>query len=258
MRENRLKRRLLAGEVAVGSWVSMDGLLPAEVMANCGFEWLVIDMEHGPVSMESAQGIIMAIRTTPTVPIVRPGWNESALIQQALDIGAYGLVVPMINSVAEARQAIRDARYPPLGERSRGGMRSRLAFDTDATTYGLRANDETLLLVQIETAEGLREAEQIAALDGIDGLFLGPNDMSSSLGCWPPVWRDQPAALAEAIAHIPRVAHAHGKCAGILVPSAETANHCIELGYEFIALTSDAALLEQAARRELAAVRTGD
>lgn len=255
MRENTLKRRLLAGEVAVGSWVSMDGLLPAEVMAHAGFEWLVIDMEHGPVTMEAAQGIIMAIRTTETTPLVRVGWNDSALIQQALDIGAYGLVVPMINSRAEAERAIRDARYPPLGERSRGGTRSRLAFHTDATTYGLRANDETLLLVQIETADGLRQAEEIAALDGIDGLFLGPNDMSSALGCWPPVWKDQPAVLADAIARIPTVARAHGKCAGIMVPNAEAANQCIALGYEFISLTSDSALMEQGIKRELAAVQ---
>ena len=254
MRENWVKHKLRQGSVSIGSWVSMDGVLPAEVMANAGFDWLVIDMEHGPVSMEAAQSIIAAIRTTPTVPLVRVGWNESALIQTALDIGAYGLVVPMVNTLAEAQQAVRDARYPPLGERSRGGVRPRLAFGTDAVTYGRRANDETLVLVQIETAEALANAAAIVALDGIDGLFVGPNDLASSLGCWPPVWDDQPAELAAAIARVPVVAHEYGKAAGIMVPNAAVANQCIGLGYEFIALTSDAALLEQAARRELAAV----
>ncbi len=254
MRENRVKRLMREGTATVGSWVTLDGPLAAEVMAHAGFDWLLIDMEHGPVSLTAAQGIIAAIRTTATVPLVRVGWNESALIQQALDIGAYGLIVPMVNTPDEARRAVRDARYPPLGERSRGGIRARLAFDTDSVTYGRRANDETLLLVQIETAEGLANAAEIVALEGIDGLFLGPNDLSSSLGVWPPVWDDQPAVLAEAIAAIPRIAHAHDACAGILVPNAAIADRCIGLGYEFIGLTNDAALLEGAARRELAAV----
>jgi 4-hydroxy-2-oxoheptanedioate aldolase len=254
VRENWVKQKLREGKVSVGSWVSMDDVLAAEVMANAGFDWLVVDMEHGPVSMEAAQRMIAAIRTTPTVPLVRVGWNESGLIQPALDIGAFGVVVPMVNTRAQAEQVVRDTRYPPLGERSRGGMRSRLAFGTDAVTYGRRANDETLVLVQLETAEALAQAAAMAALDGIDGLFLGPNDLASSLGCWPPVWDDQPAELAAAIARVPVVAHEYGKAAGIMVPTADVANHCIQLGYEFIALTSDAALLEQAARRELTAV----
>src|SRR5919199_5666092 len=154
VRENWVKQKLRKGSVSIGSWVSMDDVLAAEVMANAGFDWLVIDMEHGPVSMQAAQRIIAAIRTTATVPLVRVGWNESGLIQPALDIGAFGLVVPMVNTRAQAQQVIRDTRYPPLGERSRGGMRARLAFGTDAVTYGLRANDETLVLVQLETAEG--------------------------------------------------------------------------------------------------------
>lgn len=254
MRENTVKRKLRAGEVSIGSWASMDGTLAAEVMANAGFDWLVIDMEHGPISPGQAQAAIAAIRTTPTIPLVRVGWNESALIQQALDIGAYGLVVPMVNTRAEAEQVVRDACYPPLGERSRGGVRAHMAFGTDATTYGRRANDEVLILVQIETGEALENAAEIAAVEGIDGLFAGPNDLASSLGHWPPVWDEQPAPLAEALALLPRVAHQHGKAAGIMVPNAQIATRCIGLGYEFISLNSDARLLEQAARRELAQV----
>ena len=258
MRENRVKLLLREGAVTVGSWVTLDGLLPAELMAMCGFDWLVIDMEHGPLSMDAAQGAMAAIRTTETVPLVRVGWNRTELIHQALDIGAYGLVVPMVNSVAEARQAVKDARYPPLGDRGRGGVRARLAFDTDAVTYGRRADEEILLIVQIETAEAVAAAEEIAALEGIDGLFVGPNDLSSSLGVWPPVWDEQPPELAGAIARIPVVARARGKSAGIMVPNAEIANRCVALGYDFIALTSDAAFLERAARAELAAVRVRD
>jgi 4-hydroxy-2-oxoheptanedioate aldolase len=259
MRENKVKRALREGAVTVGSWVTMEGTLGAELMANAGFDWLLIDMEHGPLSMTAAQSSIAAIRTTETVPLVRPAWNESALIQTALDIGAYGLIVPMVNTRAEAEQVVRDTRYPPLGERSRGGVRSRLAFKTDATTYGLRANDEILLLLQIETAEALANAGEMLALDGVDGIFLGPNDMASSLGCWPPVWVDQPPALAEAIARIPAIADEYGKVAGILTPNATVANHCIALGYEFVGVASDVAFLEAAALRELASVsRTGD
>lgn len=254
MRENTVKRKLRERSASIGSWVSMDGTLAAEVMANAGFDWLVIDMEHGPISLHQAQAAIAAIRTTPTIPLVRVGWNESALIQQALDIGAFGLVVPMINTRAEAAQVVRDAYYPPLGERSRGGMRAHLAFGTDATTYGRRANDEMLVIAQIETGEALTNAAEIASVEGIDGLFAGPNDLASSLGCWPPVWDEQPAVLAEALALLPRVAHEHGKFAGIMAPNGAIANRCIGLGYEFISLTSDARILEQAAGRELAAV----
>src|SRR5579884_2031404 len=185
MRENTVKRKLRERVASVGSWVSMDGTLPAELMAHAGFDWLVIDMEHGPVSMQSAQASIAAIRTTPTIPFVRVGWNDSALIQQALDIGAFGVIVPMVNTRAEAEQVVRDACYPPLGERSRGGTRAHLAFGTDSTTYGRRANDEILVLAQIETVEALNNAAEIAAVEGIDGLFVGPNDLASSLGCWP-------------------------------------------------------------------------
>jgi len=254
MRENKVKRLLREGAVTVGSWVTLDGLLAAEVMAARGFDWLVIDMEHGPVSMDAAQGMMAAIRTTETVPLVRVGWNRTELIHQALDIGAYGLVIPMVNSLAEARQAVKDARYAPLGDRSRGGSRAPLAFVTDAVTYGRRANDETLLIVQIETAEAVAAAEEMAALDGLDGLFVGPNDLSSSLGVWPPVWDNQPDTLAAAIARIPVVAHAHGKAAGIMVPDAAIANRCIAQGYDFISLSNDASLLERAARAELAAI----
>lgn len=256
MRENRVKRAMREGAVMVGSWVSMEGTLGAEIMANAGFDWLVIDMEHGPISMTEAQSSIAAIRTTATVPLIRPAWNESALIQTALDIGAYGIIVPMVNTRAEAEQVVRDTRYPPLGERSRGGVRSRLAFNTDATTYGLRANDEILLLLQIETDEAMANAGAMLALDGVDGIFLGPNDMASSLGCWPPVWVNQPPELAEAIARIATVAREYGKVAGILTPNATAANQCIALGYQFVGLTSDAAFLETAARQELAAVST--
>ncbi len=250
MRENMVKRRLADGAVTVGSWVALDGALAAEIMANAGFDWLVVDMEHGPLSLGAAQGAVTAIRTTGTVPLVRVGWNDSALIQQGLDTGAYGIVVPMVNTAAEAERAVRDARYPPLGERSRGGVRPPLAFGTDPTTYGHNANRETLLLVQIETAEAVAAAEEIAAVEGVDGLFLGPNDLASSLGTWPPVWEDQPAELAAGIARIPVAARAHGKAAGIMVPDATIAHRCIALGYTFISLTTDARFLAAAARQE--------
>lgn len=254
MRENTVKRTLRAGGISVGSWVSMDSVLGAEVMANAGFDWLVIDMEHGPVSMSDAQRMIAAIRTTETIPLVRVAWNESALIQTVLDIGAFGLVVPMVSTRAQAQQVVRDACYPPLGERSRGGVRARLAFKTDAATYGRRANDEILVMVQIETTEAVDNAAEIASVDGIDGLFVGPNDLASSIGQWPLVWDGQAPALVEAIKRIPIVAHEHGKAAGMMVPNAAIANRCIALGYDFISLTNDAAFLEQLARQELAAV----
>src|SRR5262245_55028810 len=141
MRENWVKRKLHEGQATVGTWLSIDSTFSAELLAQAGFDWLVVDMEHGPFDLILTGQMLQAIRTTQTIPLARVGWNDLILIQQTLDLGAYGLVVPMVNSAREAQEVVRAARYPPIGERSRGGTRAQLAFNTDAVTYGRRADD---------------------------------------------------------------------------------------------------------------------
>ena len=157
VRENTLKRRLQAGETVVGTWMNLAEPLVAGLLASHGWDWLLIDMEHGPVPLADAAAMVTAVRAQGGVPIVRAAWNESSQIQRVLDLGAWGIMVPVVNTADDARRAVRDARFPPLGERSRGGVRANLTFDTDPGTYSLRANDEVLLLVQVETEESVAQ-----------------------------------------------------------------------------------------------------
>lgn len=254
MRENTVKAALQAGKTTFGSWVTIDSPISSEVSAMAGFDWLVVDMEHGPITPTQAGTLMQVIRTTPTIPLVRPLWNDNALIQQALDLGAFGIVVPMVNTRAEAEAVVRAAKYPPLGERSMGGMRHRVAFRTDAATHGRRANDETLVLIQIETTESLANLDDMLAVPGIDGVFVGPNDLSISMGLWP-MSLDQPPASFETAMHqcLDIVARRH-KVAGIMVTSAAQANAYARLGFRFISLSNDLAILESALRSAVSAL----
>jgi 4-hydroxy-2-oxoheptanedioate aldolase len=261
MRQNHVKRACLAGEIAVGCFLNTNDALCAEIMANSGFEWLLVDMEHGPVPITALQGAVTAIRTTATEPFVRAAWKSSAAIQTALDCGPSGVMIPMINSAADAHAAVRDTRFWPLGERSRGGVRHAYAFGTDASTYFARANDEVLVMAQIETAEAIGNMDAIAAVQGIDCLFVGPNDLASTYGLdYPRIWPDRSGAYAQAIASVPVIAAKHGKIAGIQAASAAMANECIDLGYTLVGVGSDATLLASAARStrsEIKSVRAG-
>jgi 4-hydroxy-2-oxoheptanedioate aldolase len=255
MRQNLVKRACREGRVQVGSFITTNDPLCAQIMANSGFEWVLVDMEHGPVPISALQTAVTAIRTTATEPFVRAAWNASAAIQTALDSGVSGIMIPMINTRADAESAVRDTRYFPLGERSRGGIRQVLSFQTDTPGYVAEANDAVLVMAQIETAEGIANLEEIAAVDGIDCLFVGPNDLASTYGvAFPGSWDDKSTAYAAALAAVPKVARKHGKFAGIQVISPAMANECIALGYTLVGVGADAAFLWSAARRVRAEV----
>ncbi len=250
-----LRERMLAGENVLGAWLQFSDPFVAEAMAHAGWDWLLVDMEHGPVSLDAAAAMVTAIRTTPVVPLVRPAWNESAQIQTALDLGCAGIIVPVVNTADDARQVVRDARYPPLGERSRGGVRPQLAFGMDAMTYFERANHEVLVLVQIETQTAVTNVAEIVAVEGVDGVFLGPNDLAASVGKrWPDVWNAD-AAYMDAIARVAEAARAAGKVAGFLARDAAMAKQVADLGYRFIGVSSDINYLTGAAKRAAEATR---
>jgi 4-hydroxy-2-oxoheptanedioate aldolase len=254
--ENRVRRDLLAGGLVVGAWCMLGDGLAAEIMANAGYDWLLVDMEHGPVSLGAAQAMVTAIRTTPTVPLIRVPWNESASIQLALDSGPHGILVPMVNSLDDARRAVSDARFLPLGARSWGGARSPLAYGTNGLGYYENANEQTILMVQIETVTAVAAADEIAGLEGIDALFVGPADLAASYGLrYPHCWDNLEGPYAEAIRAIPQIARKHGKGAGILAKDAAMGKRCIEFGYNVVGIAVDATLLADAARREREALR---
>ena len=255
MRENAVLKKMRAGGTSVGSWVAFESSFATEIMAGAGFEWLMIDGEHGPITGESVVHLINATRAAGAIPFVRVIWNESALIQQALDFGAYGVLVPMINSRAEAQAAAADAKYPPLGRRSRGGGRAPVAFGTDMGTYGPRANDETLLMVQLETAEAIAAADEIAAVDGVDVLFVGPSDLALSMGEWPLDWAKASEPYKNSIASVPRIAKARGKFAGILCYEPAFVADCLKFGYQFVGYAADMSLLIKAAKAARAEVK---
>jgi 4-hydroxy-2-oxoheptanedioate aldolase len=258
MRENALKRRLAAGETVLGSWLSIGDGLSAEAMASLGWDWLLVDMEHGPISLSDAPALLTAIRAHGVVPIVRVAWNESSQIQRALDLGTFGILVPVVNNAGDARRVVQDARFPPLGERSLGGVRPGLAFGTEQSTYGARANAEVLVLVQIETETAVSNADAIFATEGIDGAFVGPNDLAVSAGKrWPDVW-ERDADYMRSIEAVAQAARRAGKVPGILARDAAMATRMIELGYRFVGVGSDIGYLTGGARRELALARGND
>jgi 4-hydroxy-2-oxoheptanedioate aldolase len=256
MRENTLKRRLAAGETVVGTWMNLSEPLAAGILASHGWDWILIDMEHGPIPLADAAAMVTAVRAQDSVPIVRAAWNESAQIQRVLDLGAWGVMVPVVNDAEDARRAVRDARFPPLGERSRGGVRANLTWNTDPGTYSRHANDEILLLVQVETEESVSNIDEILSVAGVDGVFVGPNDLAFSGGKpWPDVWLKDEAYMAL----IDKVAHAvrgTGKFAGILARDAVQGAQMIARGYQFVGVGGDAAFLTAGSKQALEAVRT--
>jgi 2-keto-3-deoxy-L-rhamnonate aldolase RhmA len=255
MRENAVARRLRAGETVLGAWLSFSDALVAEAMASTGWDWLLIDMEHGPVALAEAAAMATAIRTRATAPFVRPAWNESSHIQRSLDLGCSGIIVPVVNTADDARKVVQDARFPPLGERSRGGIRTPLAFETDAMTYAERSSENVVVLVQIETELAVRNVEAIVAVEGIDGVFVGPNDLAASLGArWPDVW-DADARYMDLVRRIADATNAAGKTAGFLARDAGMAARVSAMGYRFIGVSSDANFLMGAAKAALDATR---
>lgn len=224
-------------------------------MASAGFDWLMVDTEHGPIAGNAVINLINACRAAGVVPFVRVTWNESSLIQQALDMGAYGVLVPVVNTKAQADAAVGDAKYPPLGNRSCGGNRAPVAFGTDMVNYRPRANDETLLMVQVETPESVANADAIAATEGVDLLFVGPNDLALTMGEWPLQWTKMSQKYKDAIASIPKIAKKHGKHAGIQIHDAQFANDCVALGYTLIGYSGDSGMLARAAKNARAEVK---
>jgi 4-hydroxy-2-oxoheptanedioate aldolase len=239
------------GEATVGGWLSMANAHSAELMAQLGFDWLCIDLQHGLIDYTDLRTMLPAISTTSTAPFVRVPWNEPYEIMKALDAGALGVIVPMVNNHTEARQAVAACRYPPQGFRSFGPIRAALY---GGQGYAEQANGEIACIVMIETAEGLAKVDEIVATPGIDGVYIGPSDLALALGLRP-VGDFGVQAHVDAIARIQAACRSHGVAVGIHTSSAEATRRYLAAGFQFVTLGSDAGFLARAAAADLRALR---
>ena len=242
MKKNNVRAKLKKGEASVGSWLNLSSTTAAQLMSRVGFDWLTVEMEHSPISFETAAQNFAIIAGSGVAPLLRVPWNSTENIKRALDTGAWGIVVPMVNSREEAEAVVSAARYAPLGTRTIGGIMHAANFDTSTGDYNKNANEEILVVLMAEHVDAIKDADDILSVPGIDVVFIGPNDLHNSMGLPPAFESDHPEFL-EAVSHILKTAKKHGVAAGIHVADAETAKRRIAEGFQFVAVASDAGLM---------------
>lgn len=259
MRENTLKKIWARGGVVVNGWCSIPSSFSAEVMAHQGFDSLCIDMQHGVVDYQLAVTMLQAISTTPVIPLVRVPWNDPARLMKILDAGAYGVICPMINTRSQAQALASACKYPPLGIRSFGPIRAKYyggGSSHGGGDYHEFANDETLVIAQIETGEAIENLDEILEVPGIAAVYVGPSDLAMALGSQPRAGQNDPVVVG-AKKRIVETCKRHGVPAGIHTPSAEVALKMAAEGYQFVTIASDDRFLMTKAAAEAAAVKQG-
>ena len=252
MRANKLREIWKKGEAVVNGWLSIPSAFSAEVMSHQGFDSLTIDMQHGVVDYQVAVTMLQGISTTGVVPLARVPWNDPARIMKILDAGAYGIICPMINTRKEAEALVAAARYYPAGYRSWGPVRASIYAGTDYTPK--TANDTLLVIPMIETAEAVKNIDDILSVPGIDAVYVGPADLSITLGCTPKLDQTE-APVVEAQQKIYEACKRHTVVAGIHCGTAAYALKMVASGYQFVTLASDGRFLAAKAADEVAAVR---
>lgn len=245
MRENRLKRLWQDGQKANNAWLQIPSGWTAETFAHAGFDSVTIDLQHGMIDYAMAVIMLQAISTSNAVPLARLAWNDPAVIMQLLDAGVYGLICPMINNRAEAEAFVSACRYPPLGMRSFGPARALLYAGDD---YLEHANETVLALAMIETAAALENVDDIAAVPGLDGVYIGPSDLSLSLGLKQRADFADPALLA-AFDRILEAAARHDRVVGIYAGSPERAAMLGGRGFHLVSIANDMSILAAGALR---------
>ncbi len=247
--QNTLKAALRDGRTMHGFWVSLADPYAAEIVGQAGFDWLLLDAEHGPNDLRTLLAQLQALSGSPSHPVVRLPEGTPTLIKQALDIGAQSLLIPMVESAEQARMLVRATRYPPEGMRGVGAALARASRFGAIGDYVTTANDQILLMVQAESRAALDALDEILAVDGVDGVFLGPADLAADMGYPGAAGVPQvQAAIADAIARI----RAAGKSAGIIDMDLPQAARWRAMGANFVACGADAPMFARAVR-ELAA-----
>lgn len=252
MRQNRLKEIWSEGRAVLNGWLSLPDPVVAENLAEQGWDALTIDMQHGLIGHAALVPMLQALRASQVTPLVRVSWNAPGEIMKALDAGAMGVICPMISTVAECEAFVGACRYPPAGYRSYGPIRAALVYGAD---YASHANAEVLTLAMIETAEGLENVEAIAAVPGLDGIYIGPSDLSLALGGDPRQDTDEPTLMA-AFDRIMAASRAAGIRVGLHTSSVAYGKKMIARGFDLVTVGSDLRYLA-AGRREVADLRNG-
>lgn len=249
MRTNTMKAKWANGEVTLGSWLSIPSSFSAEIMAHQGFDWVCIDMQHGVIDYQVALTMLQAIGSTATIPIVRVPWNEPGIIGKALDAGAMGVIIPMVNSVEEAKAAVAACRYFPQGARSFGPTRASYYAGTD---YFAGANSEVACIPMIETKQAVEQLDDILSVPGIDAVYVGPADLSITLGLPPGMANG--GAFEEARLLIAKKCAEHGVTAGIHANAGLAQKHAAA-GYRMITISGDAVAIPAQAQADLKVAR---
>jgi len=242
MRPNPVKRALKAGQPSVGTWLSLGSITAARFLARAGFAWLTVDLEHSLVDWETATHAFGAIADAGCIALARVPSNRHDHIKRALDNGAHGIVVPMVNSRAEAEAAVSAVLYPPAGTRSVGGSVHALNFGTSSQDYYSHANEEILVVLQCEHIRAVEDADAIFSVPGIDAIFVGPNDLAASMRSKdgkPP----SPEATAQVMQRILAACRRNNVSAGLHCYSADEARERIAEGWQFICVGSDLRML---------------
>ncbi|PYM42789.1 MAG: 2-dehydro-3-deoxyglucarate aldolase [Candidatus Rokuibacteriota bacterium] len=255
MTPNHVKQRLAAGKACFGSLLNFGDPLVAELMASVGFDWLLVDTEHGPIDLATLATMFATITRYPCAPFVRVHALDEENVKRVLDAGAWGVLAPNIRTREEAELLVRACKYPPEGVRSLGAGRFALSFKTDAPTYFQRANDEILVIAQIEHVDAVANIDAILSVPGVDACYVGPNDWCASAGLPPslePPYPEFEAAMQTVLA----AARRHGVAAGIHSLQPETVNRRIREGWRLVGMVNDQRFLFGAAKAARDAVKT--
>jgi 2-dehydro-3-deoxyglucarate aldolase len=242
--KNPLKEKLFSGKVSFGTWITIGSPDVPDTLKQLPFDWLLFDTEHSYFSTESVRNMMLSLLDSNSVPLVRVGQVDQYLIKRALDIGAYGILVPLVNTQEDAKRVVSYSKYPPLGSRGAGPVRAS-GYGNNFAEYLGTANDEILVGVQVETVQALSELESIASTDAVDIVFVGPSDLTLSLGLFTD--RGNPK-VSEAMERVVGACKRYDKIPGTLAANAEEARKWQKLGFRFISLGSDSKFLFQGAK----------
>jgi 4-hydroxy-2-oxoheptanedioate aldolase len=249
---NPLKQIWQDGGVVINGWLSMPSSFVAEVLAHSGFDSLTLDMQHGLMHYDGGLSMIQAINTTPTVALARVPWNEPGIIMKLLDAGCMGLICPMVNNRAETEAFVGACRYPPLGYRSYGPTRASLVMGSD---YAEQANQNVITFAMVETRAAVDNLEDILSTPGLDAIYVGPSDLNQSYGNKPRLDSQEPDFL-KLLAHLVARCKAHRIVAGLHTGSTDYAHQMIQMGFQFVTISSDARILSAAAQAAVGAMKT--
>lgn len=255
MPRNRFRAKLASGQTQYGLWLGIPDNSVAEMMANAGFDWLVIDHEHGPYELRDVMSHLQAMAPYDVAPIVRPVDGDPALLKKMCDIGAQSIIVPMIDTAEQAEAVVQSVKYPPAGRRGLGTSMARAARWNSVSGYIGHANDEMFVIVQAETAIAIEAIDRIAAVEGVDAVFIGPSDLSASMGHAGNV--SHPEVVDAVSDGIRRIRDA-GKYAGLLCLDETKVAHYVECGANFVGVGVDALLIGNAARSLASRCKSGE